>query len=118
MDHAWMTAGSIPLAVSATDETRITSALGFDPAAASVKAEVLQILQTQSAVAADPARRVGGGYRETPLEIVPIGPGLPPAAAVPAAAEPANHWPWWLGGLAAGAAVFVLVIRKLRERRP
>lgn len=120
MDHAWMTAGSIPLAVSAAEETRIAVALGYDPAAASVKAEVLQILQTQAAIAADPARRGGGGYRETPLEIVPIGPGLPAAsAAARATAEPERHWLWWLGGgVVAGMAIIILVMRKLRENRP
>lgn len=119
MDHAWMTAGAIPLAVSAADEIRIISALGFDPAAASVKAEVLQILQTQAAAAADPARRGGGGYRETPLEIVPIGPGLPPvAAAVQAEATPASYGPWWLaGGLTASGVVLIFIIRKMREKR-
>ena len=68
LDHSWMTAGSIPLAISSADETLISTALGFDPAAASLKAEVHQILLTQSQAARDPAASRGGGYRETPLE--------------------------------------------------
>jgi len=88
LDHAWMKAGSLPLVISAADEARITAALGFDPGAAPVKAEVHQILKTQALVAADPAARPGTGYRETPLEIIPIAAGLPPPAPVPAAAPP------------------------------
>ena len=40
MDHAWLTTGAIPLAVPAQAGARITQALGFDPDAAPVKAEV------------------------------------------------------------------------------
>jgi hypothetical protein len=119
MDHAWMTAGALPLAVNPADEFRITDTLGFDPASASVRAEVLQILQNQSAIAADPARR-GGGYRETPLEIVPIGPGLPPVAGTAAIAEPAERRGYWVPAAICGGVLlfilFILRIRKLRER--
>ena len=120
LDHSWMTAGSIPLAISAEQESRIPQVLGFDPAAAPVVAEVHQILATQAQAARDPAASRGGGYRETPLEIVPIAPGLPvPADPAGSVAEKKMDEPrsGWMAAAAAmaGAVLFVLLRRKLRR---
>jgi hypothetical protein len=119
LDHSWMTAGSLPLAFSAADESRIAAALGFDSAAASVKAEVHQILLTQTSIAADPAARTGTGYRETPLEIVPIAAGLPPPRSPAAAApSPGSTSPgvWWIVAGIGLALIAWGAVRRLRRR--
>jgi hypothetical protein len=117
LDHGWMTAPSLPLVLTSADESRIAASLGFDPSAASVKAEVHQILQTQSQVALNPAARAGAGYRETPLEIVPIAPGLP--SAVPAdATAPDDPFPlkWRIAALAAASILALAALRFIARR--
>jgi hypothetical protein len=120
MDHAWMTAGAIPLAFAPSDEARLAAVLGFDPGEASVKAEVSQILAAQAKIAADPAAPRAAGYRETPLEIVTITPA-PAVASVPsqtgAATESEGINSGWRWALAAGAAVVAAALALLSLRR-
>jgi hypothetical protein len=121
LDHAWMTAPSIPLVLTAAEDARISAALGFDPGAASIKAEVHHILQTQAAIAVDPAARTGSGYRETPLENVPIPPGLPqPAQAASAAPRPKSYsgTAWTFAAIAAAVVLAWGALRITRRPRP
>ena len=101
-------AGSLPIVISAAAEARLAAALGFDPSAAPVKSEVHRILQMQSRIASDPAARSGAGYRETPLEIVPIASGLPPAP-VPNAAPPRISADSWRTAIVASMVMAVIV---------
>jgi hypothetical protein len=117
-----MTAPSIPLVLTAAEDARISSALGFDPGAASIKAEVHHILQTQAAIAVDPTARTGSGYRETPLENVPIPPGLPKTtpSASGSASQPKGYsgTAWTFAAIAAAVVLAWGALRITRRPRP
>jgi hypothetical protein len=117
LDHAWMTAPSIPVLFTPALESRLPGVLGFDPSAASVKAEVHNILQTQARVAADPNARPGSGYRETPLDgSVPIPPGFPATATSPPSPNNFPLNPWLIAAIVAAALLAFIAILLLRRR--
>ena len=101
MDHSWMKAGAIPIRFSAEMEKRIPKALGFDPSAASVKAEVTQILANHTRLSKQPGASLTGGYQETPLEIIRTTPteSAPSnnSENVPTEVGRWNWLPWVLG---------------------